>query len=41
MFAGSLGWTINEAAGAYNEALQVLPTQVVARGFGLERAGLV
>lgn len=31
----------NEAAGAYNEALQVLPTQVVARGFGLERAGLV
>ena len=31
----------NEAAGAYNEALGVFPTQIVASGFRLGRAGLI
>ena len=31
----------NEAASAYNEALGVFPTQVVASGFRLGRAGLI
>lgn len=31
----------NEAASAYNQALGVFPTQLVARGFRLERAGLI
>ncbi|MDP3224282.1 MAG: LemA family protein [Rubrivivax sp.] len=31
----------NDAAAAYNEALAVFPTQIVARGFGLGRAGLI
>ena len=31
----------NEAASAYNEALGVFPTQIVASGFRLSRAGLI
>ena len=31
----------NEAASAYNEALGVFPTQLVAKGFRLGRAGLI
>jgi LemA protein len=33
--------SFNEAVGVYNEALAVFPTQIVARGFGLEPAGPV
>ena len=31
----------NEAAAAYNDALGLFPTQLVAKGFGLGRAGLL
>ena len=31
----------NEAAAAYNDALGLFPTRLVARGFSLERAGLL
>jgi len=31
----------NEAAAAYNDALGVFPTQIVAQGFNLGRAGLI
>ncbi len=31
----------NDAAMAYNDAIALFPTQLVARGFGLSRAGLI
>ncbi len=31
----------NDTATAYNDAIALFPTQLVARGFGLDRAGLI
>ena len=33
--------TFNDAAAAYNDAMGLFPTQLVAKGFGLGRAGLL